>query len=231
MEQLTTEELAAEAERIDKLRGKDPRTAPERICVPILAGWISAVRGEKEQTVIDQMRGGGRQQPAEHQHPDRPLSQRRLVARTAVVLDRDLAVRDAFLLTAVTDLPPWRLLRLAVDPLGDQARTDVCDTFGRGLRDADYRPPRHLIPACDALIRLQGLLPTQARAQPLAMLAMLLWWRHLPDQALGACALCLADRPDNGLARLVATAVDADVYPQQENDLTHSSLQKVEAAE
>ncbi len=186
-----------------------------RLYAPILAPWVARVRGQQTRSVMTMMCDG----PTPMQECGETVvdgDEAAALARTAVALEEDLALRDAFLLAALTDLPLRRLREEMADPLGDPARTDVRETFGRGLRDARYRPTRYIVPACDALIEMSRRLPSPWGGQPLAMLSLLLWWRNQGDQALGEAALALSQRPGNALARLVVTAIDAGVFPQDD---------------
>lgn len=205
-------------------RGRTGEQTREQVFSPLLAWWVAKVRDQDRgcatgfmgQDVVTQREeiAGGK---GWEEEPRRAMSGISADARTAVALEEDLALRDAFLLAAVTDLPPRRLLQEVVDPFGEPARRDVRDTFGRGLRTARYRQPQYTVRACDLLIAFAGRLPAPWAGQPLAMLSLLLWWRHQGDQALGAAALAVSQRPGNALARLVVTAIEAGVFPQEES--------------
>ncbi len=206
---LTTAEIEDERHRMEEIRRTLPEPQAEAfIEEPLLAQWIISIRGEGQQEAVREAFPHW----ANSQGAD--CSDKTVIARTALILEQNLAFRDAFLLTALTELTPARLLEEALHPLDESSEEDVRDTFGRGLRSADYRQPHYLGRACQELIELQRCLPSPWAGAPLAMLSLLLWWQHKSDEALGACTLALSQRPANGLARLVATAIEANVYPQ-----------------
>lgn len=192
----------------------DSDQATKILVMPLLAHWIRDIRGYD--TLEHVYRAAHLETPPSSHNKDfhDDSNPRILLARTAIALENDLAVRDVFLLTTLTELPPDKLFNEALQPLGDNTQRDVKDTFGRGLRNADYRQPHYLDRSCEKLHTMYHLLPSSWAAQPLAMLSLLLWWQHKSEESLSACALALSQRPENGLARLVATAIEAGVYPQ-----------------
>lgn len=158
----------------------------------------------------DRGRGASRHVWGDPAFPDRG----EWIKLTGVLLHNDLAMRDAFILAVLTHLPADKLLANCLDPMEREQARDVADTFGRALYESNCRFTDYLQPAIDQLIVLQELLPAPWNSQPSAILALIFWWQHEADQALGACELALSQCSENGLARLVCEAVGSHVFPQ-----------------
>ena len=136
------------------------------------------------------------------------------VAMLCIGVNETLSMRDALILSIMSDISQESLIELVANPHAPRSAALVCKTLTDGFENSDNRPDAQRCQnGIDELARMVCVVPEAYSLQPLAALAYVLWWVGQDEQAL-ACALrALTLDDDCTMAAIVVCAVNRGVHP------------------
>lgn len=135
---------------------------------------------------------------------------------------QSLTIRDALVISLVAR--PGRcgreeMIALVRDPFCDDSRHLVCGLLSDAFDDTTLHPDvRRCRAGLSMLVDMAGMVPVCYRAQPLSIIAYLLWWLGCRE-ALAVALECLTIDEDCTLAEIIVSALAHGVAPAWMEDV------------
>lgn len=174
--------------------------ADEAFFRPLLSDWLTIIGGIPETRSV----------PA----PLTTLQRTDLMVRLAVAMHESMGMRDAVILSVISDLTPAKLLTVGVHAAAPSTAQLVSSTLSKVFRDKTLVPDAERTRrSSNFLIEVVTRLPRAFTVQPLAVLGYLMWWMGRCDEADGASLRALSIDRSCTLASIILSATEHDIAP------------------
>jgi hypothetical protein len=142
------------------------------------------------------------------------LSRAEFLLHVAVGMHESMGLRDALILSVISQLKLADLIEAAVNPTQPGTAQLVSSTLSAVFRDPAQTPDSVVCGHClDALVEIHSRVPLPYCAQPLAVMAYLLWWSGRDGEASGAALRALSIDGECTLASIVLSATEYGISP------------------
>lgn len=181
---------------------KERTVADEEFFAPLLCLWNQQLRHDPEE-------GKG-----EGTHRLAGQERRNFVRDIAIAFNESLGMRDAMILSVVSELGEKDLVTAGVNAAKQETARMVNATLSKVFRSKTMVPDfERCTRALDLLIEVHTRVPRGYAVQPLAVMAYLLWWSGKNEEASGAALRCLSIDGECTLAGIVLSAVRYRISP------------------
>ena len=179
-----------------RIREHGASSAVNDWCTPLYRSWLSSLYHGQDATSVDTR------------------------LRLAAGMHSRLAIRDALILSVVTDIDDeLGMLDCAANPHEPATVSMLTDALERAFNNPDAQPVRRKADTALAILTAMrhdidatGANPAY-QSQPIATSAYLEWWLNKPVCAVRDAQLALACEPDTTLAAIVLAAVNQGIQP------------------
>ncbi|OZG67513.1 hypothetical protein BEUL_1604 [Bifidobacterium eulemuris] len=138
------------------------------------------------------------------------------MAAIAVGMHETLSIRDALILSMITDeeaCPKAQLMEFAARPQLSRSKRRMCELLSAAFEDEGITPD---VERCQTgvmmLLDIARAVPTDLAVQPLAVVAYALWWMG-DEHAILFAMHCLAIDDECSLASIVFSAINRGIRP------------------
>ncbi|MCI1935459.1 MAG: hypothetical protein LKJ44_03695 [Bifidobacteriaceae bacterium] len=181
---------------------KERTAADEEFFAPLLCLWNQQLRHDP---------GEGKE---EESHRLVGQERRNFVRDIAIAFNESLGMRDAMILSVVSELGEKALVSAGVNAAKQETARMVNTTLSKVFRSKTMVPDfERCTRALDLLIEVHTRVPRRYAVQPLAVMAYLLWWSGKNEEASGAALRCLSIDGECTLAGIVLSAIRYRISP------------------
>lgn len=191
---------AIDAFRVGRIQKSSVTQADAEFFEPLLNKWLKLIRPDPD--------------AHEGSRTWRGRQRDEFLVLVATGMHESMGIRDALILSVVSDLSAHQLLTAGTQPSKASTAKMVSTALSSVFHDAARAPNRQICARClDVLIEIHARLPRQYCVQPLTVMAYLLWWLGRDDEASGAALRALSIDGECTLAGIVLSATDYGISP------------------